>query len=212
MLLGLSSLAKTVGMTARRNPIGLFVRGGRFLYVSSVGVLSLALYTGWKNQNNGRGFLETLQTGKWTPQDADKPLPGNTSNNKVAGAGPGINGDSQTAAFNQSKYNQRLQAISVAGQSFGVSVTSGKRSTTENTEANGVTNSLHLIENGALAFDLSSGPGAISGAERSFYQWASSRSDLFQEVILHNSGSGWHVHVAFRPDVVSIPSMTQGRS
>lgn len=201
------AIPKVVGSAVRANPVGLVVRGGRFLYIGSAGLLTFATYTAWKNQNSNVGFFETLKTGDWKPESADKPRTQAHTNGNGKGPAAGVNGDSTTESFNERRYNKRLQAITVAGRAFGVHVTSGVRSASENQSSNGVSNSLHLEENGGLAFDLSSGPGAISPQERSFYTWARQRADLFQEVLLHNSGSGWHVHVAFRSDVVTISTM-----
>lgn len=208
----LPSLMSQVGTRLRRNPVGLFVRGGRVLYIGSAGFITLAAYTGWKNQNNNAGFLETLRTGKWKPEDADKPLVGNAVKAAGKATGAGVNGISQTVGFNENDYNKRLQSITVIARSFGLGITSGKRTAAENAAAGGVPNSMHLVENGALAFDASSGPGPISPEERRFYEWAKSRPDLFQDVLLHNSGSGWHVHVEFRPEVTTIQSAHSGQN
>lgn len=204
---------------ARRNAPALIVRLGRFSYLTSAGVLSLIAYTAWKNQGNELGFFETLRSGSWTPEDADKPLElAGAASGAIAGAaegaktGVGANGVSEREQYNERDYNARLQAITQVGASFGLHVTSGKRSDAENSNANGVGGSLHLVSSGALAFDLSSGPGPVSPNERRMYEWANTRPDIFQEVLLHNSGSGWHVHVAFRPGVTSIASYTGGAS
>lgn len=210
-----SGIGSQLAASAKRNAPGLIVRAGRLAYLSSAGVLALLSYTAWKNQNNDAGFFETIRSGKWTPEDADRPIDRSSSSSSPTGStktGAGINGESEREEFSERRYNARLQTITGVARSFGLHVTSGKRSDDENANANGVSGSLHLVSSGALAFDLSDGPGPVSPNERRCYEWASSRPDVFQEVILHDAGSGMHVHVAFRAGVTTIESFTSGQT
>lgn len=181
------------------------VRLGRGLYLTSAGILTLAVYQGVKNQSED-GFLVALRDGALKPEDADNPvaLGLSAAGQAVQGAtdqvAAGVNGTSKPEKFNERNYNKRAQAFARIGQHFGLTVTSLGRTDAENARVNGSETSLHLFSRGALAGDLG---GPIEN-ERRCYEWAKARTDLFQEVLYHNAGSGLHVHIAFKPGVFSV--------
>lgn len=207
----LKTLAGLGSSSVRRNPAGTVVRLGRVLYSGSAGFIALAMYSGFKDQKGkGQTFLSALNRGlDWRKVKGSVEV-GSSSGSTTSGSG------SQTwqpdgltpETYNENRYQKRLAAIAQAGARFGLQVASGKRTPQENAAANGVPNSMHLTSNGALAFDLSSGPGLTSPEEKRFYDWAVSKPETFQQVLLHTvdptKQDGWHVHVVFRPGVTSI--------
>lgn len=204
-------LTRLVASNVRRDPAGLVVKVARVAYVGTAGILLSASYTGYRNQGSKRGFLSTLASGKWKPEDADRPL----SEDGTSPTAEGANGDGGAQSegnfgktgsepFNQRRYNERMENFRRAAASFGLQLTSAGRTEAENRRVNGSATSFHLFSRGALGFDAGDGPGPISPNERRFYDWCRSRSDVFQEVLLHDAGSGYHVHAAFRPGVTGI--------
>lgn len=208
----LKTLAGLGSSSVRRNPAGTVVRLGRVLYSGSAGFIALAMYSGYKDQKGkGQTFLSALNRGlDWRKVKGTVAVGSGSS-------GSGGSSDAQIwqtpdgltpETYNENRYRKRLAAIAQAGARFGLQVASGKRTPEENAAANGVPNSMHLTSRGALAFDLSSGPGLTSPQEKRFYDWAVSKPETFQQVLLHTvdptGQDGWHVHVVFRPGVTKI--------
>lgn len=89
----IAGLGPTIARAVKANAPAFVVRASRMTYASSAGILTLAIYTGWKNQRNGKGFLRTLQTGDWSAEDADNPKShsnghGKSSTTTVEHSGP----------------------------------------------------------------------------------------------------------------------------
>jgi hypothetical protein len=91
--------------------------------------------------------------------------------------------------FNRNWYTARHHIAQQIGQRFRLRVTSGYRDPAHNRAAGGVEKSFHVD---GLAFDF---VGAVSDM-RQGYEWAK-QSGMFQEIMLHNAGSGLHLHLAF---------------
>ena len=99
--------------------------------------------------------------------------------------------ETQKAQPANSSYKDRLaQAQSIASR-FDLKVTSGFRSVAHNAEVGGVPGSLHTK---GLAFDMVGSNDQMQKAKA----WAESRKDLFQEVLVHDVGSGSHLHLGFK--------------
>ena len=207
MAIPLAATAVVAAKALKRNAPRAIVRASRFFYVSSVGVIGFAAITAWKNQQGDESFLETLRSRSWTPERSFKKRGGGKvgADGQVK-TGSGINGTSQEERFSKRNYQERLNSSAKIARYFGLVVTSNGRTDAENAAANGVPTSLHLFSRGALAFDFG---GSVTGESR-LYDWASTRSDLFQEVMWHDAGSGLHVHIAFKPGVTRVESFATG--
>lgn len=215
----LAATAQALAHTARqgiaRDPAGKVVKIGRGLYITSAGFLGLALYTGWRNQRVKPGSAEipipglTKKKAKYSPSRDDVPLPSSPQSG-APGGGTGVstNVPFESEAYDERKWNIRNHEMAKLAQRFGLVISSSKRTPAENAAANGVPDSLHLVTNGALAWDLST-PGApqVTANERRCYEFCKPlEGTVFQEVMIHNAGSGYHVHLAFRKGVTRIPS------
>jgi hypothetical protein len=107
----------------------------------------------------------------------------------------------QMPPYNSTRYRQLLsQAQSIANQ-YGLRVTSGYRP--GSIGANGQLD-MHSV---GLAFDMV----GIRTNEKRAATWASENPGIFQEVFIHNEGSGVHLHLAFYPDAASILSSTANK-
>lgn len=103
------------------------------------------------------------------------------------------NGAKKHTAYNGSDYQTRLNHAQTIANLFHLRITSGYRSAAHD-RAQG--RNYHSFHEDGLAFDMVGTMAEMrKGAE-----WASKRNDLFQEVLLHNEGSGLHLHLAFWPD------------
>lgn len=185
----------------------------RLIYAGTLAYLIGVSYFVYKNETSGVGSKRF-------------PIPGIDKAGKgpVAGSGPrapsapvrtapdatriwnGIDPDPCHEKFSTNRYNKRYEEMARLAQNFGVTVTDGKRESA----TYGSATSLHLVENGALAFDFG---GQVPHLVR-LYNWALQHSELFQEVLICVQGgpctdhyaTGNVVHIAFDCNVVAIPS------
>jgi len=95
------------------------------------------------------------------------------------------NGKKQTPRFDRGTYTALLHIANIIGRQYGLRITSGYRPQS--------TGSLHAS---GLAFDM---VGAMSNMKRAA-TWAAKNPAIFQEVFIHNEGSGMHLHLGFYPD------------
>lgn len=86
--------------------------------------------------------------------------------------------------YSAKRYRKRLEAANLIAWSFGLAVTSGYREGDDGLHGDG------------LAFDFGTGTDT---QEINACKWAATHPKLFQEVIGHDAGSGFHAHIAFAP-------------
>lgn len=99
------------------------------------------------------------------------------------------NNQKQMPAFSESNYMQLLSVANKIANRYGLRITSGYRP-----QSSG---SMHAV---GLAFDM---VGTITHMKWAA-TWASQHPALFQEIFIHNEGSGIHLHLAFYPDGVKV--------
>lgn len=99
------------------------------------------------------------------------------------------NNEKQIPGFNRARYNALLGVANSIARQFGLHITSGYRPQS--------TGSLHAA---GIAFDM---VGAMSNMKRAA-TWAANNPSLFQEIFIHNEGSGMHLHLGFYPDAAGI--------
>jgi len=97
----------------------------------------------------------------------------------------------QNGQLVQSLFQPRQQAADVIAKRFGLSVSSSYRTPEHNAEVGGVPNSYHTK---GLAFDFTGSTSAMNSAK----SWALRHPEMFKEVLVHDAGSGLHLHLAFR--------------
>ena len=98
------------------------------------------------------------------------------------------NDEKQIPPFNRATYQSLVPVANSIARQFGLSITSGYRPGSGNLHSSGV------------AFDM---VGNLSSMKRAA-QWAASNPSLFQEIFVHNEGSGLHLHLGFYPDAAGI--------
>jgi hypothetical protein len=106
----------------------------------------------------------------------------------------------QMPPYNATRYRGLLNVASVIAKQFGLKISSGYRPGSQG--ANGP--DLHSV---GLAFDL---VGRTSDMKRAA-SWAAKNPGMFQEIFVHNEGSGLHLHMGFYPDAASIFNSTSNR-
>lgn len=97
----------------------------------------------------------------------------------------------QNGRLDRQLFEPRMQAAQVIANRFGLKVTSDYRSPEHNAQVGGVPNSLHTR---GLGFDLTGTPAQMNKAKA----WAESHPEIFQEVLVHDVGSGLHLHLGFK--------------
>jgi hypothetical protein len=95
----------------------------------------------------------------------------------------------QKPPYNAQRYRELLNVAQKVAKQYGLKVTSGYRP-----ESGG---SLHAS---GIAFDM---VGRETDMRRAA-AWASRNPGLFQEIFVHNEGSGLHLHLGFYPDAAGI--------
>jgi len=98
-------------------------------------------------------------------------------------------GQKQKPPYNAARYQQLITVATSVAHQFGLKITSGYRP-----QSSG---SMHGV---GLAFDM---VGRMSDMKRAA-TWASQNPGLFQEIFVHNEGSGMHLHIAFYPNAAEI--------
>lgn len=202
MIAAAKTVSKAVGAFVG-SPAAFVVRAGRVAYIGSAGLLTVAAYTAWRNQKGDETFFESLRDLSLVPGKASKNI-GRSVSSLGAGANAAVDsvgsGLSGPETFSAERYQKRFDAMAQVARAFNGAITSAMRTEEANRLAGGAENSKHLKRMGALAFDFSAASGAITEQDREFYKWASSRTDVFQFVLLE-----WdHVHVEFRPGVTGL--------
>lgn len=99
------------------------------------------------------------------------------------------NAKKQIPPFNQARYVALLGVANKIANHFGLRITSGYRPSS--------VGSLHAA---GLAFDM---VGTESQMKRAA-TWAAQNPAMFQEIFIHNEGSGLHLHLGFYPDAAGI--------
>lgn len=213
-------------------------RIGRFLYVTSGLWIVVAWYSGYVNERTepGSGPKLVLAGKRINPPDRPDRTPqfstSITSNNQLAAASstgfvdttasngtrtlialspnqlgvPGSaiagylwsapNKDKQFPSFDRNRYQLLLGVANKIAVQFGLKITSGYRPQS--------TGSLH---GSGLAFDM---VGAMSNMKRAA-TWASQNPAMFQEIFIHNEGSGVHLHLGFYPNAAAIYTAAANR-
>lgn len=97
----------------------------------------------------------------------------------------------QNGQLNKQLFEPRRQAAQAIANRFGLQVTSSYRTPEHNAEVGGVPNSLHTR---GLGFDLTGSQAQMNKAKA----WAESHPEIFQEVLVHDVGSGLHLHLGFK--------------
>jgi hypothetical protein len=103
-------------------------------------------------------------------------------------------GQKQIPPYNAARYRELLNVAQRIGSMFGLKMTSGYRP--NSTGANG---QLDLHSSG-LAFDFV----GRETDERRAATWAAKNPGIFQEVFIHNEGSGMHLHLGMYPDAAQV--------
>lgn len=98
------------------------------------------------------------------------------------------NNEKQLPAFNRATYQGLTAVASRVAQRYGLRVTSGYRPSSAG--------SLHAS---GLAFDM---VGPMANMKRAA-TWAATNPSMFQEIFIHNEGSGMHLHLGFYPDAAA---------
>lgn len=217
-----------LGMQSPHLP-GAFVRIGRFIYSSALGWIAVCWYTGFVNKRTEAGEGPQLVIGGKVVNSPDRPDKGANiptigndpaaaagdpnrfvaSSKGVAGrtliaitsaqlnAGQGVNGYLWTAPnnkkqippFDRSRYNALLPVASSIANHFGMRITSGYRP-----------QSVGSLHGAGIAFDM---VGSMAQMKRAA-SWAATNPSLFQEIFIHDEGSGVHLHLGFYPDAAGI--------
>lgn len=99
------------------------------------------------------------------------------------------NNEKQKPPYEKQRYTELLQVASRIGHAFGLRISSGYRPES--------TGSLH---GSGLAFDL---VGTTPNLKRAA-TWCAKYPGMFQEIFVHNEGSGIHLHIGFYPDAGKI--------
>lgn len=98
-------------------------------------------------------------------------------------------GAKQKPPYNAQRYRELMNVAQRIAKQYGLKITSGYRPQSEG--------SMHSV---GLAFDM---VGRETDMRRAA-AWASHNPGIFQEIFVHNEGSGLHLHIAFYPDAASI--------
>jgi hypothetical protein len=95
----------------------------------------------------------------------------------------------QKPPYNAQRYRELLNVAGKIARQYGLRITSGYRPQSGE--------SLHAS---GLAFDMVGRENDMRRAAT----WASKNPGIFQEIFIHNEGSGLHLHLGFYPDAASI--------
>lgn len=104
------------------------------------------------------------------------------------------NSEKQMPPYNANRYRELLGVATKIASQFGLKITSGYR---PGSAGAGGQLDMHSV---GLAFDMV----GSENNERRAAKWASTNPGLFQEIFIHNEGSGIHLHLAFYPDAAQI--------
>ncbi len=89
----------------------------------------------------------------------------------------------------------RLHVLQLLAANPGITITSGKRTPERNRAVGGVAGSYHLK---GRAADFAGKPSAIAKAARDATRFRQGKACTGpEEVLIHDSGSGFHLHVAW---------------
>lgn len=97
--------------------------------------------------------------------------------------------------YSTRRFNVRTECWQMISSHFSVPISSSIRFNTND--------SLHNHKRGALACDFGAGYGQTKDSpafieEREICEWAARHPHIFQEVMHHDTGSGYHAHLAMR--------------
>jgi len=111
------------------------------------------------------------------------------------------NGEKQLPPYNRERYLGLMSIAQKIAQTYGLKISSGYRP--GSTAAGGRTD----LHNSGLAFDL---VGSMNNMKRAAV-WAAKSPGMFQEIFIHNEGSGMHLHIGFYPDAAQIFASASNR-
>lgn len=97
--------------------------------------------------------------------------------------------EKQKPAYNSVTYREITEIAASLGHKFSLKLTSGYRP-----------NSSGSLHQSGLAWDM---VGSMTDMKRAAV-WAAERPGAFQEIFIHNEGSGIHLHLAMYPDAKSV--------
>lgn len=210
---------------------GAIVRVGRFLYGTSAIWITACWYSGYVNKRTQPGGGPQLVVGGQVIGSPDRPDKGSNiptithgtaaqnqpkptgfvpQTSDQAGrtlvaitsaqlnAGQGINGylwsapnnKKQLPSFDRNRYNSLLNIANQIARQYGLHITSGYRPSDAG----------HSLHGSGIAFDE---VGSMAQMKRAA-TWASQNPAMFQEIFIHNEGSGLHLHLGFYPDAAGI--------
>lgn len=95
--------------------------------------------------------------------------------------------------YNSATYREITEVAASIAHKFSLKLTSGYRP-----------NSTGSLHQSGLAWDL---VGTVTNMKRAAV-WAAERSGAFQEIFIHNEGSGLHLHLGMYPDAKSVLTTT----
>lgn len=208
---------------------GAFVRVGRFLYSSSILWITACWYSGYVNKRTQPGGGPQLIIGGKVIGSPDRPdkspnIPTIGHDNKTAASNPNQfvttpgkagrkliaispaqlgtpgtavagylwsapNNAKQIPPFDRATYQSLLGTANSIARQYGLKITSGYRP-----------QSVGSLHGAGLAFDM---VGNLTQMKRAA-SWAAQNPSLFQEIFIHNEGSGTHLHLGFYPDAAGI--------
>jgi hypothetical protein len=214
----LAGLGSSVLAGIKANPVTYLVKLARGLFTGSLGSIGFLWYTGWRRERVAAGSGQFPFPGlsklakQFDPSLPDESFPENISGvgskaNKQANTNknaldpaltppgqvaPGQATKSKHESFDPLRYQARYHTAQRIANQFNARITSAHRTPAHNAQVGGVPESLHID---GLAFDF---VASVSDMSR-LLRFGQDHPELFSEVLLHNVGSGYHVHLAFWP-------------
>jgi hypothetical protein len=174
----LSSIFKDVTGSKSGNPLGPVGEGIEEVAKEAGSLLGISTGGGKTLPTKGRTLIPLSPSQLGTPGTA---MPG------FLWTAP--DNQKQKPPYNAQRYRELMNVAQKIAKQYGLKITSGYRP-----QSSG---SLHKS---GLAFDM---VGRETDMRRAA-AWASKNPGLFQEIFVHNEGSGLHLHLGFYPDAASI--------
>lgn len=212
MATAIKALGANVLAGVKANPAAYIVRLLRGIYATVIGSITFLWYSGWRRERVEPGtgqfpvpglsklkkkFPASLPDAK--PDDTPKQPNAQTNPNPLnpalnAGTNFGKNAKGKHENFDPLRYSKRLDTAQKIARQFRLRITSGYRDPSRNAATPGASpTSLHMD---GLAFDFVGSTRDMQAC----MAWARTQPEVFSEVMVHNAGTGLHVHLAFRPN------------